>query len=94
MRRLPALPLVATLAFACWVRVSGYPNVVADGEVPPLTNDAVYHVRRSLETARHFPRVPMRDRLLDWPHGDDYLWAPGYDFISAAFYAPMSRFAR
>ena len=85
MRRLLALPLVATLLLACWLRVSGYPNVLADGAVRPLTNDAVYHVRRSLETVRHFPHVPMRDSLLDWPHGDDCLWAPGYDFISALF---------
>ena len=75
--------LAATLLFALWLRASGYASVFYGGYVVPLTNDSVYHVRRSLETLRLFPRVPVWDALLDWPRGAMVLWAPGYDFLSA-----------
>jgi asparagine N-glycosylation enzyme membrane subunit Stt3 len=76
--------LVASLALlAGWLRASNYAVVFYAGRVLPVTNDAVYHLWRMLYATSHSLAVPTHDPLLNWPHGGNCLWAPGFDFIAA-----------
>ncbi|MDB4932092.1 MAG: Oligosaccharyl transferase, subunit, partial [Myxococcaceae bacterium] len=73
---LAALTLVA--------RASMRAQVFDGGEVTPVEVDAFYHLRRIARTAEHFPALPLRDPLVDWPRGAVVPWPEGYDWTVAA----------
>ena len=55
-----------------------------DGESVVLVgNDAYYHARRTLWSARHFPSTLDVDPYVNFPHGGEPIWAPLLDLTTA-----------
>jgi asparagine N-glycosylation enzyme membrane subunit Stt3 len=75
--------LCLLLGGALWLRVSHAGDVVYEGYAFARTSDAAYHLHRSLLTLEHFPRVPVFDPLMNWPHGAVCHWPPGTDQVWA-----------
>ncbi|MCC6556349.1 MAG: hypothetical protein IT372_25600, partial [Polyangiaceae bacterium] len=71
------------LAVALWARLSRVGEVFVGNETIPVEQDCYYHLRRILMTAGDFPHAPIRDPLINWPHGADCGWAPGFDQLGA-----------
>lgn len=71
------------IALAAWSRATLRAAVFIDGETYPLDTDCHYHLRRALRTLEHFPRVPVRDPWINWPHGATPTWGPGFDQLLA-----------
>jgi hypothetical protein len=65
-------------------RASMRAQVFDRGEVTPVEVDAFYHLRRIARTAEHFPTLPLRDPLVDWPRGAVVPWPEGFDWTIAA----------
>lgn len=76
--------LLALAALGCWTRLTVWPQVFVAGEVLPRYPDTYYHLRQILRAVESFPRVPVRDPLLDWPAGGFSVWPPGFDWMGAA----------
>jgi hypothetical protein len=74
---------LGSLVIAIWVRVSNHAEVLTSDAVLPLTGDATYHMRRSMLAYADFPRVPVFDRLMNWPEGAYCHWADGFDWLGA-----------
>ena len=72
------------LALAAWTRLARLPEVLHADAVLPVGGDSAYHFRRSLLAVDGFPSVPVLDPLMNWPHGGDCHWGPGWDFLGAA----------
>ena len=75
---------VALVAFAFWLRTRNLYEVFVGGEVLPTDADCSYHMRRSLLTLEHFPRVPSLDPWVAWPDGARPTNGPGTDLLFAA----------
>jgi asparagine N-glycosylation enzyme membrane subunit Stt3 len=74
------------LALAAGLRLANFQAVLWHGEVAPeIDGDASYHLHRSMETVRNWPRVPHRDPLMNWPAGAYSPWSDGYDLSAATF---------
>lgn len=76
--------LAGVLGLAAWTRLARLAEVLHPDAVLPVGGDSAYHFRRSLMTVESFPSVPVLDPLMNWPHGGDCHWGPGWDFLAAA----------
>jgi hypothetical protein len=83
VRRWVGTAFVATLA--TWARLARMKEVVVGDTVLPMDGDSAYHFRRITETAAQWPHVPYFDPWMNWPAGGSCHWAPGFDFVIAAF---------
>ena len=87
------MAFVLCVGLALYLRMSGAAASIDADEVAVLGPDAAFHARRMLQTWQHFPHVPIRDALLDWPHGAVVQWPPGFDLLGALLALPFgSRF--
>ncbi|NNL65848.1 MAG: hypothetical protein HKP30_06380, partial [Myxococcales bacterium] len=50
----------------------------------PADADELYHVRRIVHAALHFPDFITTDRYVNHPAGSQIIWPPGFDFGVAA----------
>ena len=62
------------------VRLLSVPEATRDGW-RLLSPDCYGHLRRSWETARAFPLVPVRDPWLNHPDGGVWIWPPLFDLV-------------
>ncbi|MFA6030077.1 MAG: STT3 domain-containing protein [Elusimicrobiota bacterium] len=76
--------LLALLALAFAVRVSGWSSVFRDGRVLFLDTDDYYHLRRILVGIANFPFLPTFDPYLGYPGGYLCIWPPLHDLALSA----------
>jgi hypothetical protein len=76
--------LLGVLLVALWARLAIWSQVFVGDAVLPRYPDTYYHLRQILRAVESFPRVPVRDPLLNWPEGGFSVWAPGFDWMGAA----------
>jgi hypothetical protein len=80
-----ALIYLAVAAVAVWARMHESGIVFVDDQVLPQDGDSAYHLRRMVSLALE-PRYPgLFDPLTNWPNGSPSMWAPGFDWLGAAF---------
>jgi Uncharacterized membrane protein, required for N-linked glycosylation len=79
----PALIGLGVFALSLALRVLSYPNAFREGQAQLVPFDDLYHAKRILFSASHFPRVLDfdEDRGL---HGSFCPWPPLYDLAQAA----------
>jgi len=80
--RIASLSTLFGLALA--VRVIDWPSVLTDDGVLFVDGDAYYHMWRIWHAVTHFPSVLAEDGFLNFPHGGEVPWPPGFDWSVAA----------
>ena len=76
--------LSALFGLALAVRVIDWPSVLTDDGVLFVDGDAYYHMWRIWHAVTHFPSVLAEDGFLNFPHGGEVPWPPGFDWSVAA----------
>lgn len=79
------LSYAAVFALGAWARISRVREVFVGDETIPVDPDCYHHLRRILLAVADFPHVPVREPFMNWPHGADSAWPPGFDQLGALF---------
>ncbi|MEW6271612.1 MAG: STT3 domain-containing protein, partial [Thermodesulfobacteriota bacterium] len=84
-RRGPAIPLVllALGALGFLLRTGNAATVFPGDAVVFAENDPYYHMRRVFLILAGYPRVPLFDPWIDFPHGAPVVFAPLFDLAIA-----------
>lgn len=72
------LSLLGLFAVSLALRLSTFPEATRHG-LRLLSPDCWCHLRRSVTTARDFPRVPTFDAYMNPPDGAVFIWPPAFD---------------
>jgi asparagine N-glycosylation enzyme membrane subunit Stt3 len=85
-----ATPL-GLLALAIAVRILAWREVLTDGRILPVGNDAYYHLRRIAYSTFRFPEFLEFDPYINFPFGAKSIWSPLFDWVVALSLRPFVR---
>ncbi len=84
-----AARLLVVFGVALWARLGYGSQVFVGGDVLPRYPDTYYHLRQILRGVESFPSIPVRDPLLNWPHGGFSVWPSGFAHLELSVKRPL-----
>ena len=70
---------------ALFLRVSNFFNQIYNGQILFFTgdSDAYCHLLRVQSAIQNFPKLPLFEPFLNFPHGTHHFWPPVFDYLTA-----------